>query len=576
MMQTTLLSFTKTPAANNVSTGLNPTVMTKSNEMKATIVNKSKTPIAGRKRKPDEPTTVPVKKKKQKVSDDLKNDDREKKQIEEKIVKEPKSSKKTKRRFPKGTLLKDVYPQLIPQIHPTENPQVNVDTLTWSNSKINIVWYDPTHKTCNERKWTTKVSGRVPYANLIGKTPWDPSPKKGIKHKYCTCDFDHSKNPNSKLFMHVHPKGWHEIDRKFHPDENENKRITMYSKQDIHFICSTTPECKVCGDPHTWIGTPANRTYCAQNTEAKKNNCTGCPVCLGSKPCRCHMLEFTHPEIFEEIDRTKHKEEDLDGLHTGCTFTFNFHCSKCPQCPGCGTEHKWEQTIDCRTRKGYGCPWCNGTRRRCQCSSLAKNFPELLLEWDTKANGDLDPSTIPAKTNTRINWICKKKSCRYRWNTQLCSRTVNMTECPQCRRHQTESGFEKSVRMALEAIDVKNVPNHRMADLRTRSVKGNIGAPAFDFYLQRYKAFIEADGEQHHRETGIFYDSLANIRRRDLIKNDYCHRKGYHLLRISWSKRHDVKDIINAFLTKIRHSKTRVEEFIGVEYDPTTYKLIPD
>lgn len=71
-------------------------------------------------------------------------------------------------------------------------------------------------------------------------------------------------------------------------------------------------------------------------------------------------------------------------------------------------------------------------------SSLATCFPELVEEWDFKANGNLRPEMVYPKSNKKVNWICKK--CGYKWAAKICNRVIG-TRCPCCAGKRIVVGY---------------------------------------------------------------------------------------------------------------------------------------
>lgn len=70
--------------------------------------------------------------------------------------------------------------------------------------------------------------------------------------------------------------------------------------------------------------------------------------------------------------------------------------------------------------------------------SLASCMPNLIEEWDFKANGNLKPEMLYPKSNKKVHWICKK--CGYKWTAQICNRTAG-TGCPCCAGKKIVEGY---------------------------------------------------------------------------------------------------------------------------------------
>ncbi|EON7637132.1 TPA: hypothetical protein OGU99_000801 [Escherichia coli] len=68
----------------------------------------------------------------------------------------------------------------------------------------------------------------------------------------------------------------------------------------------------------------------------------------------------------------------------------------------------------------------------------------------------------------------------------------------------------------------------------------NINPLPFDFYLPDYNICIEYDGEQHYVEKEHWggVDELINIKKRDLIKTNFCNINNINLIRINYKQNH--------------------------------------
>ncbi|HKL94596.1 MAG TPA: zinc-ribbon domain-containing protein [Clostridia bacterium] len=61
----------------------------------------------------------------------------------------------------------------------------------------------------------------------------------------------------------------------------------------------------------------------------------------------------------------------------------------------------------------------------------------LLEEWNREKNGVLLPKDVSKTSRTVVWWKCSK--CGFEWKTQVASRAIGKTHCPECyRRWQNE------------------------------------------------------------------------------------------------------------------------------------------
>lgn len=94
----------------------------------------------------------------------------------------------------------------------------------------------------------------------------------------------------------------------------------------------------------------------------------------------------------------------------------------------CEAGHRWKAKINNRTRKGSGCPYCEGNRPIPGVNDLGTLYPWLKKQWDYENNGDLKPEDVFPKSNKRVAWVCKRG---HHWETKIYHRTDGQ-ECPYC------------------------------------------------------------------------------------------------------------------------------------------------
>ena len=110
--------------------------------------------------------------------------------------------------------------------------------------------------------------------------------------------------------------------------------------------------------------------------------------------------------------------------------------------------------------------------------------------------------------------------------------------CPRCKHSKGESIIYKFLKD--EKIDFEEQKGFDGC----RNPLTNKLLP-FDFYLSKFNACIEFDGEQHFKEMRFNKKSLKIIQYRDGVKNNFCKENNIFLLRIPYTEIKRVKDIIN-------------------------------
>lgn len=111
----------------------------------------------------------------------------------------------------------------------------------------------------------------------------------------------------------------------------------------------------------------------------------------------------------------------------------------------------------------------------------------------------------------------------------------NQTVCSRC--SQKESYGERIIRefLCVNKIDFEQ-------EKRFQDCKDTKPLP-FDFYLPMKNVCIEFDGIQHYRPVRG-YDAFAKTQLHDDMKNKYCNDNGIKLIRIPYTSRNKIKEIL--------------------------------
>jgi hypothetical protein len=112
------------------------------------------------------------------------------------------------------------------------------------------------------------------------------------------------------------------------------------------------------------------------------------------------------------------------------------------RCRTCG--HEWQVSPHERTFARKGCPACE--RRRSIAATIQRNRsytpppersfarrrPDLVGEWHPTRNGDVDPHTIAAGSESKVWWRCSTPDCGREWQAVVMDRTKGKPGCPAC------------------------------------------------------------------------------------------------------------------------------------------------
>lgn len=152
----------------------------------------------------------------------------------------------------------------------------------------------------------------------------------------------------------------------------------------------------------------------------------GCPYCCGQRvQVGVSDLNTTHPDIISQWSprNTTSPQEYSAGSGRKVWWV-------------CDRNHEWEEVVELRTRRGYGCPYCSGHRATLE-KSLATQFPQMAAEWDQEKNWQT-PDQVNASAHILAWWTCAQG---HSWRTMVYNRTNHGKGCPVCAGQKVLQGF---------------------------------------------------------------------------------------------------------------------------------------
>ncbi|WP_176761873.1 zinc-ribbon domain-containing protein [Pseudobutyrivibrio sp. YE44] len=171
------------------------------------------------------------------------------------------------------------------------------------------------------------------------------------------------------------------------------------------------------------------------NTRVRGNSC---PICSNKQVLvGYNNLFFTNPELKKEWDYEKNTI-DPDTITAGSNARAFWKCTEC--------GNSWNAIVYSRTHggNGTGCPECSLERGKilrlrtmAENNPLFEQYPHLRDEWDYEKNAKIDISIIPASSNKKVWWKCKKG---HSFKQQVNQRTSKKANCPYCAGQRVISG----------------------------------------------------------------------------------------------------------------------------------------
>jgi very-short-patch-repair endonuclease len=409
-----------------------------------------------------------------------------------------------------SNLLKDRYPTIYAQLHPTLNTHLDVTKLTCGSNKK--VWFICNlHEKCGQHIYESRIIDRC---------------KKGQDCRYCFGNLickcqSFLSNPILK----------EQFVKSLNPDIDP-LIVTIFSKIMINWFCKGHKDCNSTCEKHIWPATVDNRS-----------RGTGCPFCAknSKKTCKCKSV-YNNELIRSQFCQELHPDVNLMEVGIGSELALTFKCNGFKTCTSECEKHIWIATINARTT-GTGCPFCasGGNCITCRCKSFM-NIDLLRQQFDYELNPDIDPWKISEGSHVRFWWKCF--ICLFIWNTTVHNRTCHDgTNCPECSRNRIESIGHGNMRLYLTNNSISHNGEYKLIEY--------LPLRRYDFYLNGIKYFLEFDGQQHFIQCTWDNDQKDFLYRQqvDIYKTFIVLIQSFNIIRIQYKEYCDIEKIMNKILS---------------------------
>jgi hypothetical protein len=161
----------------------------------------------------------------------------------------------------------------------------------------------------------------------------------------------------------------------------------------------------------------------------QRNN--GCPCCNGRYVIKGETdLESQRPDLVKEWDFEKNGDYTPDKASIHSPRKVGWICSK---------GHKWIATVEKRTQRNQGCPYCSGRRAIPGETDIVTTNPELMSLWDYEKNSEegIYPENIKSGSDVKTWWKCENG---HSWQTRTKHIAIRKQGCPYCINHKIISG----------------------------------------------------------------------------------------------------------------------------------------
>lgn len=194
---------------------------------------------------------------------------------------------------------------------------------------------------------------------------------------------------------------------------------------------------------------------------------------------------------------------------------------------------------------GSGCIKCGNENQ----SKKIKLNNDDFIKKSKEIHGDkYDYSKINySHSHGKVEIICPKHGLFQ----QAANSHMKGNGCPVC----SDSKGEKLIKDILIKKNISSIPQYQFNDC-TNGIEGRYCRKlTFDFYLPKYNACIEYDGQQHFGPIegwgGNSEDNFEKRLKLDKIRDQYCVQNGINLIRIPYTMKNE--DIESYILKKLKY-----------------------
>lgn len=271
-----------------------------------------------------------------------------------------------------------------------------------------------------------------------------------------------------------------------------------------------------------------------QKIKVKCNNCQNewrirVNNLLGGSGCQvCELKKRTKTK--DEFQSELNNEYELLSDYVNCQTKVIIKCKKC--------NNIWSVKPTHLIHSHSKCPECNKLDRSLK---QRKRKEDFIVDLEKVHNSKY--KILGEYINARTPILCHCNKCNFEWSSTPNS-LLNGYGCPNC----NQSKGEEDIRFFLEKNNISYIYQYKNEDCKDKYVLH------FDFAILNKTndlfGLIEYDGYQHFKPVDYFggNDALIEIKRKDEIKNKYCRDNDILLLRIPYTKKKNINEIILEWL----------------------------
>lgn len=265
----------------------------------------------------------------------------------------------------------------------------------------------------------------------------------------------------------------------------------------------------------------------------------GCPRCEGRiKDLRYYVEEAKKVHG----DEYNYSECYLSHNKSGAIMLNNIRCKH---------HGLYSTRADVHIKLKCKCPKCNVPQNRLSPEQRRDAYIRRAIERHGEGRFDYSQVDYHRKRD-KVKIRCIIHDYWFYQSLEEHTKKRSMGGCPLC----SETTGEREVRLHLQKKHIDYTAQKIIENIRPQELK--LQYLRVDFYLEKYRLFIEYNGEQHYKNCGWYKNSKRNLEMqqlRDEVLREYCQKYNYNLLEIKYSDFDNIGRLIQEKIKEIRKNK---------------------
>ena len=263
----------------------------------------------------------------------------------------------------------------------------------------------------------------------------------------------------------------------------------------------------------------------------------GCPRCEGRIKDLRYFVEEAKKAHGDEYD---YSECYLSHNKSGAIVLNNIRCKH---------HGLYSTRADVHIRQKCKCPKCNVPPNRLSPEQRRDAYIRRAIERHGEGRFDYSQVDYHRKRD-KVKIRCVIHDYLFYQSLEEHSRNKK-GGCPLC--SNAESTGEIEVRHFLDKKKIEYTTQVEIENIRPKEL--NLQYLRVDFYIRKYRLFIEYNGEQHYKDCGWYKNSKRNLKMqqlRDEVLREYCQKFDFNLLEIKYSEFDNIGKLIDAKIKEIK------------------------